>query len=135
MIKQAFAKNYIPSGGNYKYYKINDPEILDLILRDIKMPVIDAIIEGELLSFVRVIDHSGFEISALRTDNSYNYPMDTSSVTGISNSYISVTGDLIKTLKLSAELLSPSPSKEDWDRIFSMFQEISKEEYESMITK
>ena len=135
MIKQAFAKNYIPSGGNYKYYKINDPEILDFIIRDIKMPVIDVIIEGELLSIVRAIKSSSFEISALRTDNSYNYPLDISAITEIPGTHISVTGDLIKTLKLSLELLLPSPSKEDWDRVFSMFQEISKEEYESMITK
>lgn len=140
MIKQAFAKNYMPSGGggNYKYYKINNPEILEQMLA-INMPVIDAIIEGELWSFVKVTFVSRNQtsifnqISALRTDNSYNYPMDISDITGKPNSYVSVTGDFVKLIKLLVEL---TPAlKEEQDIAFSMFQEISKEEYEAMIKK
>lgn len=135
MIKQAFAKNYMPSGGggNYKYYKINNSEIISKLINPTKVPIIDAIIEGELCSFIKVLDASRDQISALRTDNSYNYSVDMSEIIGKPNSYISVTGDLVKLIKLVIELFETP--KEEQDRILSMFQEISKGEYEAMIKK
>ena len=137
MIKQAFAKNYMPSGGggNYKYYKINNPEILDTVLDYAHMPVIDVIFEGELLSAVRARNQSFDFISAIRIDTSYYYPLDTSMVTGKPDSYVSITGDLIKLVDIVAKLSTNPPSKEEYDIVLSMFQEISKEEYEAMITK
>lgn len=135
MIKQAFAKNYIPSGGNYKYYKINDPRILDSLLDCMGLPVIDVINAGKLLSFVKAQNYSRNYTYALRTDNSYQYSADISAIIGIPGTHISVTGDITKIMKLFAELMPTPPSKEDWDEQLSMFQEISKEEYESMITK
>lgn len=97
--------------------------------------MIDVIIEGELLSFMKAIDHSSFDISALRTDNNYHYLTDVSGVVGKPDSYISVTGDIMKILKSMLEFYPTPPSKEEWDMTLSMFQEISKEEYEAMITK
>lgn len=138
MIKQAFAKNYMPSGGggNYKYYKINDPEILEFILENAKMPVIDIIDDGKLYSFVEarsISSNNFYKISALRTDNSYHYLVDISFITEKPDTYVSVTGDLIKILKIIMELVSTP--KEQQDNLFSMFQEISKGEYEAMIKK
>lgn len=137
MIKQAFAKNYMPSGGggNYKYYKINDPEMIGFIVNQLKIPVIDMIIEGELLSFMKAIEHSFSEVSALRTDNSQHYLTDVSEVVRKPDSYIFATGDVMKTLKSIAEFYPTPPSKEEQDHTLSMFQEISKGEYEAMITK
>lgn len=137
MIKQAFAKNYMPSGGggNYKYYKINDPFIFE-ILDSVGIPIIDAIIEGTLYPIIVAFENNrSNQISALRTDNSYHYPIDVSSITGEPDSYASITGDIIKLLKLIIELSPALPSKEEQDEAFSTFQEISKGEYEAMIKK
>lgn len=131
MIKQAFAKNYMPSGGggNYKYYKINDPEILELVGAT-KMPLIDAIVDGKLYSVVMLEENSFNHISAIRMDNNYHYSVNT--LPGDPDFYISVTGDLIKMIKSTAEL---DPDQDSTDEILSMFQEISKGEYEAMIKK
>ena len=135
MIKQAFAKNYMPSGGNYKYYKINDRDMIQLIVNQLKLPVIDVIIEGELLSFMEAIEHNFSEISALRTDNSYHYLTDVSEIVKKPDSYIFATGDVMKALKSMVEFYPTPPSKEEWDEVLSRFQEISKGEYEAMIKK